>query len=203
MSLAHPQQVAVARKKTQEVVRKTTCEEPHRDLVVRICRIHPLEGSQVAFARYRVDMRPESPAVEPVDALRRHERAPRIREIGIRGGQKVGAHGDNIEERHDRPGRHGQAVFAKSPPHQLPLRGHVQAFARVRRFGLLDVAYGCVHGHRLFLQPNTGVDPHQQNVRNQGADDGHEAEQQDDGAGQEHVLGDQGFQQQRPHRGQA
>ena len=52
-------------------------------------------------------------------------------------------------------------------------------------------------------EPDPGIDPHQQQVRNERADDGHDAQQQDDGAGQEHVLGDQRLEQQRADRRQA
>ena len=46
------------------------------------------------------------------------------------------------------------------------------------------------------------IDPHQKQIGDEGADDGHHPSKQHDRPGEEHVLGDQGAQQQRTDRRQ-
>src|SRR6185436_9348050 len=94
----------------------------HPDLPGPVTLVDPLQRDGIALADQWMHMRSEASLVEPIDALRRQERALRLRRGGRRVGQEVREDHDEVEERDD-GGEHRQAVAPEPPPHELPLTG--------------------------------------------------------------------------------
>src|SRR6202022_1842921 len=118
----------------EESVLEAGGEEPKRDLVAGIGSIDTAVSLWVADTLDAVDVGAEAPAVEPVDRLRRHQRALRLGGIRVGVGEKVRPQDDQIEANNHAPAGHGHAMLAEPPPHQLPLRGHEDTLT-VRRDG--------------------------------------------------------------------
>ena len=106
---------------------KPSAKNRMADLLGGIRAIDALEGLGVAGSLQRVHVRAEAPAVEPVDALRGHERALRFGHVGVGVREKVRAEDDQIEAEDDHRARHRHLVLPEPPPHELPLRRHEDA----------------------------------------------------------------------------
>ncbi len=119
----HGDEMAVGRDEAQELVRLAPAEERDRYLLARVGNIDPLERQRVAGSCQRVHVGLEASLVEPVDLLRRHQRALRFRFQRIHIGEEVGEQRDQIESNQDDGSAGGELVLAEAPPHELPLRG--------------------------------------------------------------------------------
>src|SRR5262249_22335917 len=120
-------QVARRRDHAEKAILEALGEEANGDLLVGVGAIDSLERLRITAALEGVHVRAEAPAVEPVDALRRHERALGLGEIGVGVGEEVGAEHGRVEAQDDGGAGHRDFVLAEAPPHQLPLRGDEDA----------------------------------------------------------------------------
>src|SRR5262245_11067961 len=120
-------QMARHRDQAEEVVLEAVSKEVDRHLHFWIGAVDALEGLRVALSLETVDVRAKAPLVEPVDRLRRHQRALGLGGVRIRVGEKIGAQHRQIEPAYDGGAGHGHPVLAESPPHELPLRGDEDA----------------------------------------------------------------------------
>src|SRR5262245_58603664 len=115
------------RDQAEEVVLEAAGEEVDRHLHGRVGAVDALEGLRVALALEAVDVRAKASLVEPVDRLRRHQRALGLGGVGVRVGEEIGAQDRQAEPGDDGGAAHGPPVLAESPPHELPLRGNEDA----------------------------------------------------------------------------
>ena len=81
--------------------------------------------------------------------------------------------------------------------------GWCGAKVRVRRERTIGSASGGGRHALAFSEADAGVEGGEDQVRDEHANDGEEAQEHDDGAGQVHVFGEQGAEQQRADGGQA
>ena len=203
----HADEVPVRRDQPRKRYSKPWAKNRTGIFSLRIGAVHALEGQRVARALDAVDVGREPPVVEPVDALGRHERALRLRGVGVGVGEEVRADHDQVEGGDDERARHRHLVLAEAPPHELPLRGDEDALLR-RRAGLTRGSARGIEGH-------VGLGHHASSRRMRGSI--HTSRMSEISVpitvmtpssstmvpGQEHVLGDEGLQQQRPDRRQS
>src|SRR2546426_17391 len=126
-ALVDADQMTRHRDHAEESILEALGEEPDRDLLAGVDLVDTLEGLEVAGALDGVDVGAKSPAVEPMDGLRGHQRALRLGCIGVGIGEEVRAQDDQIEAPDDDAAHHGHAVFLEPPPHETPPRGHEDA----------------------------------------------------------------------------
>src|SRR6058998_2225814 len=102
----------------EEAIFEAADEKPERDLLAGVSAVDTLEGLRVASALDAVDVGTESPAVEEVHRLRRHQGALRLRSVGVGVREEVRAEHGDIEPDDDDTARDGDLVPAEPPPHQ-------------------------------------------------------------------------------------
>ena len=107
----------VAGNKPEPLVLKPFGKKLNRNFYVGVRRVHALEGLGVAGAGEANNVRAKSATVKPVNWLRRHQGALRLRRLRVGVGQKVRGHHGAIKENEHNSARHGQKVFAIAPPH--------------------------------------------------------------------------------------
>ena len=199
-----PDQVTRRGNHPEESILEAFGEEPDRDLLGGIRSVDPPEGLEVADALDGVDVGAKPPALEPVDGLRRHQGALRLGRIRVGIGEEVRAQHHQVEADDDDAAGHGDAMPLESPPREPPLRGHVEAPVLRGRDGARPVSGSARRierhvglGHQESSRRMRGSTHTRMNVRDQRADHRHDAEQEHDRPRQEHVLRDEGPQQER------
>src|SRR5215475_3530634 len=111
----------------EESILEALGEEPDGDLLAGILTIDATEALGIADTLDAEDVGAEAPAVEEVESLRRHQRALCLGGVGVGIGEEVRKKDDQVEADHHHSADHGHAMLAEAPPHELPLRGHVDS----------------------------------------------------------------------------
>ena len=151
--LGRADEVEVGRYHAPEAVLVARAEEAQRVDLVRIERVLALQVLEVELEAEAVDVRPDEAALVPQMHVLRRE----VDEVGVAAVQVVGRDPLRDEDRavHQRehPGRdHRDPVAAELPPHQLPLRGGVEALLLGRqalRLGRIEgLGVDVVDAHR-------------------------------------------------------
>src|SRR5712671_1986907 len=126
-------QVHIAVDIAPEFVRVAMTQPAERLILCRVGRVHPMQIGHVETVIVAQDERGAQAAlVEQAHALRR-----RVDEIGVPavepvGREKLAEQDDQVERQQQRARYDRDAVPAKAPPHQPPLRGAVEPLLRRR-----------------------------------------------------------------------
>ena len=199
-----PDQVAIGRDEAEQLVRSPCAKNVTGILRARVGHVDALERQRIARALQRDARTGEAAVVEPVDRLRRDQRALRLGGGRVGVGEEVGEQRDQVEQRPGRSSRRRASLCLRKRHHMschcvaTAMRSSATTLARRRACAAMAAAQLTLVPSRM--RGSTHISSRsERNV----PIDRHHAEQQDDGAGQEHVLRDQRLEQQRADRRQA